>query len=80
MGKYFGWVGVGGVEWGWVHCLTMPKFHGLLLSKKYIPSAKTLYTEDSTLLSTAYVKIHRITYVIFETVSHFSGYNSSVFF
>ena len=23
MGKYFGWVGVGGVEWGLMHCLIM---------------------------------------------------------
>ena len=24
MGHYFGWVRVGGDEWGWVHCLIMP--------------------------------------------------------
>ena len=27
VGKYFGWVGVGGLSgggWGWVHCLIMP--------------------------------------------------------
>ena len=24
VGKYFGWVRVGGGEWGWVHCLIMP--------------------------------------------------------
>ena len=24
LGKSFGWVGVGGDEWGWVHCLIMP--------------------------------------------------------
>ena len=33
-----------------------------------------------TLLSTTCVKIHQITYVIFETISHFSRHNSSVFF
>ena len=32
-----------------------------------------------TLLSTTCVKIHQITYVIFETISHFSRHNSSVF-
>ena len=31
-----------------------------------------------TLLSTTCVKIHQIPYVIFETISHFSRYNSSV--
>ena len=25
MGKYFGWLGVGGGERGWMHCLIMPK-------------------------------------------------------
>ena len=34
---------------------------------------------DLTILSTT-VKIHRIPYVIFETISHFSRHNSSVFF
>ena len=24
MGHYFGGVGMGGDEWGWVHCLIMP--------------------------------------------------------
>ena len=33
-----------------------------------------------TLLSTTCVKIHQIPYVIFETISHFSRHNSSVFF
>ena len=49
------------------------------LSKKYIPSAKRLYTEDLTLLSTTCLEI-QITYVIFETKSHFSRHNSFVFF
>ena len=49
------------------------KFDWLLLSKKYIPSAKTLYTENL-------LKIHQTTYVIFETISYFSQHNSSVFF
>ena len=51
----------------------MLQFNGLRLSKKYIPSAKTLYTEDLlTLLSTTCVKIHQTPYAIFETISHFS--------
>ena len=33
-----------------------------------------------TLRSTTCVKIHQITYVIFETISHFSQHNSSVSF
>ena len=33
-----------------------------------------------TLLSTTYVQIYQITYVIFETISHFSQHNSSVSF
>ena len=33
-----------------------------------------------TLLSTTCVKIHQITYVVFETISHFSQHNSSVSF
>ena len=33
-----------------------------------------------TLLSTTCVKIHQITYIIFENISHFSRHNSSVFF
>ena len=24
VGKYFGWVGMNGREWGWVQCLIMP--------------------------------------------------------
>ena len=32
-----------------------------------------------TLLSTTCVKIHQITYVIFETISHFSWHNSCIF-
>ena len=42
------------------------------LSKKYIPSAKTLYTEVYLkLLSTACGKIHQVSYVIFETIKSF---------
>ena len=33
-----------------------------------------------TLLSTTCVKIHQMTYVIFETLIHFSRHNSSIFF
>ena len=32
------------------------------------------------LLSTACVKVHQITYAIFETISHFSRHNSFVYF
>ena len=51
------------------------KFDGLVLSKKYIPSAKTFYITKIylTLLSPNCVKIHQITYVIFETKCHFYG-------
>ena len=57
------------------------KSDGLFLSKKYIPSTKTLYTGIYlTLLSTTCAKIHQITYVIFETISHFSRHNSIAFF
>ena len=55
--------------------------HDEILSKKYIPSAKTLYTEDlSNILLTTGVKIRQMTYVIYETISHFSRHNLSMFF
>ena len=45
------------------------KFDGLLLSKKYITSARHYITKIYlTLLSISCVKIHQITYVIFETI------------
>ena len=52
------------------------------LSKKHILSAKKHYIQSIylILLSTTCVKIHQMTYVIFETISHFSGHNSIVFF
>ena len=57
------------------------KFDGLLLSKKYIPSAKTYVQRIYlTLLSTICVKLPEIPYFIFETISHFLRHNSSVFF
>ena len=57
------------------------KFDGLLLSKKYIHSAKTLHLDDlSILLSTTCSPDSQSPYVIFETTSHFSRRNSSVFF
>ena len=55
------------------------KCEWLLLSKIYILSAKT-YTEGLTLLSSTFVNIHQISYVSFETISHFSQHHSSVFF
>ena len=45
-----------------------------------MPSAKTLYTEDLSNITFNYLCNHQITYVIFETISHFSQPNSSVFF
>ena len=58
------------------------KFDGLSLSKKHILSAKKHYIQSIylILLSTTCVKIYQMTYVIFETISHFSGHNSTVFF
>ena len=50
------------------------------VQKKKILSAETLQRIYLTLLSTTCVKIHRIPYVIFETISQFSRHNSSVFF
>ena len=54
--------------------------NGLHLSKKYIPSAKHIHGIYLTLLSTTCVKIQRIPYVIFETISQFSRHNSPVSF
>ena len=54
--------------------------HDEILSKKYIPSAKTLHTEDLSNISATCVKIHQIAYVIFETISYFSQHNSSASF
>ena len=56
------------------------KFDGLLLSKKYVPLAET-YTVDLTNITFNYLceKIHQISYVILETISHFSRHNSSLF-
>ena len=52
-----------------------------ICQKKYIHSAKTLYTEDlSNITFNCCVRIHQIPYVIFETISHFSRQNSSVLF
>ena len=51
-----------------------------LLSKKYNPPAKTWIYLASSNISTTWVKIHQITYVIFETISHFSQHIFSVSF
>ena len=57
------------------------KFNGLHLSKKYIPSAKTLYSEDLSNITFNYLRENSPnSYVIFETISHFSRDNSSVYF
>ena len=70
-----------------VESLKTFKFDMLLLSKKFIcPKNTFLQLKDYihrlylTLLSTTSVKIHQITYVIFETKSHFFWHNSFVFF
>ena len=55
------------------------KFNGLLLSKKYIPSAKHMQRIYLRLLLTACVKTDQISHVIFETISYFSQHNSSLF-
>ena len=55
------------------------KFDWLILSKKCFLSAKALYTDLTTLLSTTYSPNSEITYVIFETRSHSSRHYSSVF-
>ena len=48
------------------------KFNELLLSKKKIPSAKTLYTQDLSDITFDYLcEILQIPYVIFETISYF---------
>ena len=58
---------------------------GYFFSKKYIYPKNTFpqlkhYIQRIylTLLSTTCVKVHQTTYVIFETISHFSWHNSSV--
>ena len=62
------------------------KFDGLLLSKKYICPTNTFLLLKHiqniylTLLSTTCMKIHEITYVISEIISHFSRHNSSISF
>ena len=64
------------------------KFDGILLSRKYICPKNTffqlkLYTQSRIylkLLSTTCVKIHQISYVIFETISHYSRHNLYVLF
>ena len=56
------------------------KFDGLL-PKKCIPSAKIIFRGIyPTFFSTTCVKTHQITYVIFETIRHFSRHNFSVRF
>ena len=70
---YKNWLQVSKITWG--ICTTSDKqwkFEGLLLSKIYILSAKTL-------IQMIYLN-SLITYIIFETISHFSRQNSSVFF
>ena len=64
------------------------KFDGILLSRKYICPKNTffrlkLYIQSRIylkLLSTTCAKIHQISYVIFEIISHYSRHNLYVFF
>ena len=59
-------------KWQW-------KFDGLLCAKNTFLQLKHIQRIYLTLLSTTCVKIHQITYVIFETISHFSWHNSCIF-
>ena len=57
------------------------KFDGLLLSKKYIPSARILPKIYLTLLSATCVKFTKLpTSFLKPYISHFSRHSSSVFF
>ena len=57
------------------------KCNRLPLSKNTFPRLKHYINKIYvTLLSTTCVKIYQITYAIFETISHFSRHNCSVFF
>ena len=57
------------------------KFDGLLFSKKtFVQLKHYIQRVYLTLLSTTCLKLHQIPHVIFEIISHFSRYNSSVFF
>ena len=54
------------------------KFDGYFCLKTAFLQLRHIQKIYLTLLSTTCVKIHQIPYVIFETISHFSRYNSSV--
>ena len=57
------------------------KFDGLLFPKNtFLQLKHYIWRIYLTLLSTSCLKIHQITYVIFETISHFLRSNSSIFF
>ena len=45
----------------------------------FLPLKHYIQRIYSTSLSTTCVKIHQMTYVIFETISHFSSHNPSIF-
>ena len=56
------------------------KFDGLLLSKNtFLQLKHYIQRIYLLLLSTTCVKIHQITYAIFETIIHFSRHNSVLF-
>ena len=56
------------------------KFDSLFSKNTFLQLKYYIQRIYLTLLSTTCVKIHQITYVIFETISHFSQHNSSVSF
>ena len=57
------------------------KFDGLLFPKNILLQLKHyIWRIYLTLLSTSCLKIHQITYVIFETISHFLRNKSSILF
>ena len=50
-----------------------------LQKKRFVKLKHYIHRIYLTLLSTTCVKIHQVTHVIFETISHFSRHNFSVF-
>ena len=55
------------------------KFDGLSLSKNTFFQLKHIQRIYPTLLSPSYVKIHQMTYVIFETICYFSRHSPNTF-
>ena len=80
---YKNWLLVSKIKWGnWTTQASSwkskkLKFDGLLFSKKHIPLAKTLCTEDFVNLALNY--LFKIPVFIFETISRFSRHNPLYF-